>query len=296
MQKTINTKFANSSKIIKSSLAKRNLHKFFSNRLALTGLSIVMVFLLGAIFAPLLSKYDPSYVDMSIRYLPPSSEHWLGTDSIGRDIMTRILYGGRVSIFVGLVSAFGTSFIGVTLGCIAGYFGRKIDSAILYISEIFMTFPSILLVIIIVGFVGHGLMNLIIIFSLTGWTSSMRIVRGKILSLREEAFVESCRANSISKKSIMFKHLLPNTLGPVIVVTTLATGGYVLQEAALSFLGLGVDTSIATWGNMLNSAKSLNIIQNYPNLWIAPGIVICLFALGINFFGDGLRDVFDPTQ
>ena len=296
MQKIINTELTNSGKIIKSSLAKRNFHKFFSNRLALTGLSIIMIFILGAIFAPLLSKYDPSYVDMSIRYLPPSAEHWIGTDGIGRDVMTRILYGGRISILVGVVSALGASFIGVILGCIAGYFGRKIDNAILYISEVFMTFPSILLVMIIVGFVGHGLMNLIIIFSLTGWAGTMRIVRGNILSLREEAFVESCRANSISKKSIMFKHMLPNTLGPVIVTTTLATGGFVLQEAALSFLGLGIDTSIATWGNMINSAKSLDVIQNYPNLWISPGIVICLFALGINFFGDGLRDVFDPKQ
>lgn len=295
MQKVL-SQFFGQKVLIRSSLTKRNVQKFLSNRLALTGMAIVLLFILGAVAAPLLLKYDPSYVDTSIRYLPPSGEHWLGTDSLGRDVMTRILYGGRVSILIGIASALSASFIGVTLGCIAGYFGRKLDAAILYISEIFMTFPSILLVMILVGFAGHGLLNLIIIFALTGWTGSMRIVRGKILSLREEAFVESCRANGLSKASIMFRHLLPNTLGPVIVEITLATGGYVLAEAGLSFLGLGVDTSIPTWGNMINAARSLQIIQNYPNLWLAPGIVICLFALGINFFGDGLRDIFDPTQ
>jgi len=225
-----------------------------------------------------------------------SAKHWLGTDSLGRDILTRLLYGGRVSLFVGIVSAFGASMIGITLGSLAGYFGGKVDSLILYISEIFMAFPSIMLVIILVGYTGRGLSNLIVIFAITGWTGGMRIVRGKIFSLREEAFVESCKANGIKSSSIMFRHLLPNTLGPVIVDFTLLTGGYVLQEAALSFLGLGVDPSIPTWGNMINAARSLQIIQNHVNLWLAPGITICLFTLAINFFGDGLRDVFDPTQ
>jgi len=280
----------------RSSLAKRNLQKFLSNKLALAGMAIVLLFVLGALLAPVLSSHNPSFVNPAIRFQPPSAEHWLGTDSIGRDVLTRLLYGGGISIFVGLAGALGASLIGVILGSVAGYFGGKMDSAILYVSEIFMTFPTILLVIIMVGFSGRGLMNLILIFAITGWTGSMRMVRGKVLSLREEAFVESCRANGIKSPSIMFRHLLPNTLGPVIVDITLLTGGYVLQESALSFLGLGLDPSIPTWGNMINAAKTLQIIQNHPNLWLAPGIVICLFVLGVNFFGDGLRDVFDPTQ
>jgi len=211
-------------------------------------------------------------------------------------VFTRLLYGGRVSILIGVVSAVGASLIGVILGCISGYFGRKVDSVILFVSETFMIFPDILLIMILVGFAGRGLLNLILIFSITGWTRAQRIVRGKFLSLREEPFVESCRANGISKLSIMFKHLLPNTLGPVIVNITLLTAGYVLAEAGLSFIGLGVEPTIPTWGNIINAAKSLLVMQNHPLLWIAPGIAISLFVLGINFFGDGLRDVFDPTQ
>ena len=284
------------STITRSSLAQRNWQKFMSNKLALVGLTIVIVFVSGSILAPLISAYDPSYIDPTIRYLPPSTEHWLGTDSLGRDVMTRLLYGGGMSIFVGVTSAICASAIGVVLGCIAGYLGGKKDSAILYVSEIFMAFPQILIVIIMVGFTGRGILNLILIFSFTGWMGCMRIVRGKVLSLKEESFVESCRANGIGSMSIMFRHLLPNTFGPIIVNVTLGTAIYILQEAALSFLGIGLDPSIPTWGNMINAARSLEIIQNYPNLWLAPGFAICLLVLGINFFGDGLRDVFDPKQ
>lgn len=283
-------------KVVRSSLMRRNLYKFISNRLAIVGFTIVLILIIAAIFAPIITKYDPSFVDASQRLQPSSSEHLLGTDNVGRDVFTRILYGGRISIFVGIASALGASLIGVMLGCISGYYGGKIDGIILYISETFMSFPQIMLVMILVGFTSRGLSNLIIIFSITGWTHSHRVVRSKILSLREEAFVESCRANGIGGASIMFRHLLPNTLGPVIVTITLQSAGYVLAEAALSFIGLGVDPSIPTWGNIINAAKSLLIIQNHPLLWIAPGVIISLFVLGVNFFGDGLRDVFDPAQ
>lgn len=279
-----------------SSLMRRNLNKFLTNRLAITGLAIVAFLIIAAIFAPLLTSYDPSLLDPANKLQSPSSKHWLGTDRVGRDLVARLLYGGRVSIFVGLASAVSASAIGVILGCISGYYGGKVDSIIVYISEIFMSFPQTMLILIIVGFVGKGLLNLIVIFALTGWASPLRIVRGKILSLKEEAFVESCRANGVGGMSIMFSHLLPNTLGPVIVNITLATAGYVLAESGLSFLGLGVPSEIPTWGNIINAAKSLDIMQNYPILWIAPGIAISLFVLGINFLGDGLRDVFDPAQ
>jgi peptide/nickel transport system permease protein len=283
-------------KPIKSSLAKRNLQKFFSNRLAIIGLVIITILIMMSLCAPFITPYDPSFVDPSQRLLPPSSEHLLGTDNAGRDVFTRLVYGGRVSIFVGIASAVGASAIGIILGCISGYFGGKVDAVILYCCEIFTSFPRNILVLIMVGFAGRGLSNLIIIFCITGWMGVARIVRSKIMSLREEPFVESCRANGISGTSIMFRHLLPNTLGPVIVSVTLSTAGFVLQESALSFLGIGVPPDIATWGNVINAAKSFNIFQNYPALWIAPGAMISLFVLGINFFGDGLRDVFDATQ
>lgn len=283
-------------KIRKSSLMRRNLQKFISNKLAIVGLSIVLILILASVFAPLITKFDPTHVDTSLRFQLPSKDHLLGTDSVGRDVFARILYGGRYSIFIGLVSALGASVIGVILGCISGYFGGKVDAAILYISEIFMSFPQMILVLIMVGFAGRGFMNLIIIFSITGWTNGHRIVRSRMLSLREETFVESYRANGVGGLSIMFRHLLPNTLGPVIVCITLQTAGFVLAEAGLSFIGLGVEANIPTWGNIINAAKSLMVMQNYPMLWIAPGIAISLFVLGINFFGDGLRDVYDPGQ
>lgn len=283
-------------KIAKSSLMKRNLHKFLSNRLAIVGLSIIIILLLMSIFAPLICRYDPYLIDVSQRLQQPSFKHLLGTDNVGRDVFARLLYGGRVSIFIGIISALSTSAIGVLLGAVSGYVGGKVDSVILYISEIFMSFPSMILVLVLVGFLGQGIMNLIIIFSVTGWTSSQRIVRSRIYSLREESFVDGCRASGIGGFSIMFNHLLPNALGPVIVGITLSTGGYVLAEAGLSFIGLGVASTVPTWGNIINAARNLRIMQNYPALWIAPGIIISLFSLGINFFGDGLRDVFDPEQ
>lgn len=279
----------------KSDLAKRNLYKFMTNRLAILGLVLVVLILLVSVLAPVLTPYEPNVLDTANRYQAPSREHLLGTDQLGRDLLTRLFYGGRVSIFVGFVSAVVTAAIGVTLGCVSGYLGKRLDSVIVYISEIFTAFPQMLLIFILVGFVGQGMGNLILIFALTGWTSIYRLVRSRILSLKEEPFIESCRANGISNASIMFRHMLPNTIGPVIVNVTLLTAGYLLQESALSFLNIGVPTDIPTWGNILNAAKSLNVIQNYPVMWIGPGVAISLFVLGVNFLGDGLRDVLDPT-
>ena len=159
-----------------------------------------------------------------------------------------------------------------------------------------MAFPQLLVVLILIVFIGQGIFNLIFIFSLTGWVGIFRLVRGKFMSLREENYVAACRIFGINKFSIMFKHILPNTLGPVIVLTTLSTAGYVLAEAGLSYLGLGVPAGVPTWGNILNAAQSIVVIENYPWIWIPAGSIIALFVLGVNFFGDGLRDIFDPKQ
>lgn len=280
----------------KSSLARRNLQKFLSNRLAVVGALIVLAMLLASICAPLLTQYDPAYINASIRLQQPSQDHLLGTDNAGRDVWARLLYGGRVSIMIGIVSACCAALIGVILGCTSGFFGGKTDAAILYVAEILSTFPQTILILLIVGFAGRSVLNLVLIFSLTGWTGTYRIVRSRIITLREEAFVESCRACGVGNLSIMFRHMLPNTIGPVIVSVTLSTAGYVLSESGLSFIGLGVPAEVPTWGTVINAAKSLNIMQNYPALWLAPGIAIALFVLGVNFFGDGLRDVFDATQ
>lgn len=283
-------------KIQRSSLARRNLQKLFSNRLAILGAVIVLALVFLSVFAPLLTPFDPAFIDPTQRLQPPSAEHLLGTDNAGRDLWARILYGGRISIMIGLVSSLSAAALGVIAGCISGYFGGKVDSVLLYISEIFSTFPQTILILIIVGFAGRSTLNMVLIFSITGWMGTHRIVRSRIISLREEAFVESCVACGIGSTSIMFRHLLPNTVGPVVVSVTLSTAGYVLSESGLSFIGLGVPPEVPTWGNIINAAKSLDIMQNHPALWLAPGIAIALFVLGVNFLGDGLRDVFDTTQ
>lgn len=280
----------------KSSLLRRDFEKFVDNKMAVLGLFLVVILVVLAVLAPLFTSFDPTFVDPANRLQPPSREHLLGTDRVGRDLWARLLYGGRISIFVALSGIVSAHLIGVTLGCISGYFGGKTDAVIVFISEIFMAFPSGILIFIMVGFLGQGLGNLIFVFAITNWPGILRIVRSRILSLKEEAFVENCRVCGVSNFAIMFRHLLPNTLGPVIVSITLGTGGLVLAEAGLSFLGLGVPSGIPTWGNIINAANSLQAIQQYPLLWIAPGVMISVFVLGVNFLGDGLRDVLDATM
>lgn len=277
-------------------LRMRNLRKFMRNRMALASVIVIIIMVILCMSAPLLTDYDPLYMDMANRNLPASADRPLGTDNMGRDMWARMLYGGRMTMYIGVAGALGATLLGAILGCIGGYFGGKIDSVIVYISELFMTFPYYLMVMLLVGILGRSTNNLLLIFTFTGWTRMMRVVRTSVLSLREEAYVESCRANGIGSRSIMFHHILPNAMGPVIVNFTLSTANYILSEASLSFLGMGVPDTVVTWGMILNAAKRLDVIQNQPVLWIAPGLAICLFVLCINFFGDGLRDVLDPTS
>lgn len=281
---------------VKSSLAKRNFERFLKNKLAIVGAIVLIIMICACVFAPLLTPYDPTHIDPANRGLDPSAEHLLGTDRVGRDIFARILYGGRMSILVGVVCAVGANILGATLGCIAGYYGGKVDKVLVTIQELFSIFPQMLLILLCVGFLGQSLANILIIGIITGWAGIMRVVRGRILSLKQEPFVESCRANGISGLSIMFHHLLPNTLGPIIVNTTMSVSGYIMFEASLSYLGYGIPETIPTWGNIINAAKRLDIVQNEPMLWLAPGLAIGLFVLCINVFGDGLRDALDPSS
>ena len=275
--------------------SSRALKKLQSNRLAVIGIIFSLTIILSSIFAPLITKYDPQKVDLRSMLKPPSSEHILGTDKIGRDVFARIIYGGRISILVGLGSALGAALIGVSIGAYTAYRGGWWDSIFLRISEIFMAFPQIILVLLLVSVLGQSLMNLIVIFVITGWGGLYRMTRAQVLSLREEEYVQALRAFGLSRARICFKHILPNALGPIMVNISLSTAMFILEEAALSFLGLGVPLNIPTWGNILNVAQDLRVLQNYWWVWLPSGITISLFVLAINFVGDGLRDSTDPT-
>lgn len=279
-----------------SSLLKRNVRKFVRNKLAMLGLIVVLVIVFMCIAAPLLTEFDPAKPDFKAQTEAPSAVHLLGTDKLGRDVFARVLYGGRISILIGVTGAFFGSAIGVILGSIAGYFGGWIDSLLIRISEVFQTFPEMILILILGAIVGQGVGNLLFIFAITGWMTTFRMVRNEFLALRSETYVQVCEAFGMSKSAIMFKQILPNVLSPVIVSTTVNIAGFILSEAGLSFLGVGVPSSVPTWGNILNAAKSIEVVSNYWWLWVVPGAVITIFVLAINFFGDGLRDVLDPKQ
>ena len=276
-------------------IKNRALSKMLSNKLAVIGLVFVSIVIVASIIAPLICKYDPQKVNLRMILKPPSSEHILGTDKVGRDVYARIIYGGRISILVGLGSAIGAALIGVSIGAYTGYRGGWIDSLILRISEIVMAFPQIILVLLLVAILGQSLMNLMVIFTLTGWGGLFRMTRAQMLSLREEEYVQALQAFGLSSFRISFKHVLPNALGPIMVNITLSTAMFILQEAGLSFLGLGVPLNIPTWGNILNVAIDLRILEDFWWVWMPVAGMISFFVLGINFIGDGLRDSTDPS-
>ncbi len=274
----------------------RSLRKMLENRMAVIGFVVFLIIVIMCVFAPLFTPYKPQATDLRSMTQPPSLQHLFGTDKLGCDVFTRVLYGGRKSILIGLGSALGAAVIGVLLGCYGGYKGGTFDKIVLRLSEIFMSFPQLILVMMLGTIFGRGLSNLIFIFILTGWGGVYRQVRAKMLSLREEEYVQAMRAFGVNDLIIAYKHMLPNAIGPVVVNLTLSTAMFILDEAAMSFLGLGVPPEIATWGNILNAAQELYVMQNYWWLWLPVGAVVSLFVISINLIGDGLRDSTDPTQ
>ena len=274
----------------------RALRKLLNNRLAIVGGVIFLIILLACIFAPLLTGYSPKAVDMKSILKPPSGEHWFGTDKIGRDVFARVLYGGRMSIAIGFGSALGCAFIGVLLGCYSGYRGGWFDSLMVRISEVFMSIPQLILVMMLVAIMGQSAKNIVIIFIICGWGSCFRMARSQVLSIREEEYVQSLKVFGLNPFIICYKHILPNALSPIIVNVTLSTAMFILEEASLSILGLGVPLEVPTWGNILNAAQDMFTLQNNWWMWLPTGIVVSLFVMSINFMGDGIRDTTDPTQ
>ena len=281
---------------LKSKTGSRSLRKMMNNRLAVVGLILFSIIVFTAVFAPLITSADPMKINLRNMSQPPSWEHWFGTDKTGRDVLARVLYGGRVSILVGLGSGIISAIIGVLIGAYTGYKGGWLDVIALRVSELFMSFPQIILVLLLVSIIGQSLINLMIIFVLTGWGGMYRMARARMLSLREEEYVQALQSFGLSTPVICYKHILPNALGPIMVNITLTTAAFILAEAGLSFLGLGVPAHIPTWGNILNVAQEIRVLQNYWWMWLPVGAVISLFVLSVNFIGDGLRDATDPSQ
>lgn len=262
------------------------------NKLAAVSAVIILLFLLAAIFAPLVAPYDPGKQDLLARLQPPSAKHWLGTDELGRDVLSRIIYGARVSLVIGLVPTAISMTIGTVLGLMAGYMGKTVDFIIMRLADIMLAFPSLLLAMVIMYTLGASLVNIFIALSLIQWAGTARVVRSQTLSLKEKEYVEAARSIGVSKWKIMFCHILPNCLPSLIVLFTLNIPGNILSESSLSFLGVGAKPPSTSWGLMVTRGKAY--LFNDPVLALAPGVAILILVLAFNFLGDGLRDVMDP--
>ena len=265
--------------------------KLRKNRGAMVGGAILLFFILISTFAPLLTSYPVNEMRYDEALLPPSAEHWLGTDEFGRDLYTRILYGGRVSLLMGLVAVSIAGTVGVLLGVIAGYY-KKLDLYIMQLMDILLAFPSLLMAIAIVAILGVGLTNAMIAVAISVIPSFVRVVRGSVLAVREKEYIEAARALGVSDLKIIFVHILPNVASPIIVLATLQFGVSILSAAALSFLGLGAQPPNPEWGALVYVGKSFLSQAWWMTLF--PGLAIMLVVLGFNLLGDGLRDALDP--
>lgn len=273
------------------------LKRFLKNKLAIVGIIVLVLITLGAIFAPLLTNHDPTYGDLLKIEKGPSEEHILGTDGSGRDNFARLLYGARISLVVGFSAMLFTLLIGVVLGALAGYYGGQIDNLIMRLADLILAIPFLVLALTIIALLESVTVTLFVtIIALTTWPSLTRIVRGTFLSLREQEFVLGARAIGASDFRIIFKHFIPNAIGPIIVNATLMMATMIIIESGLSFIGMGIPQPTPTWGNMISEAQNIRILQYHPEAWIPPGLGILLTVLAINFIGDGLRDAFDPKS
>lgn len=271
------------------------------NKLAMTGMYILIALILMAIFGPMVSPYKMETIDLYNVSAAPTAQHWLGTDTVGRDVLTRLMYAGRISLTVGVVAVVVEVIIGSILGAVAGFYGGVVDSIIMRIVDIFMCFPFLPLLIMLGALMSdlkvkpeYRMFVVMFIIGILSWPGLCRIVRGQILSLREQEFMQAAEALGLSDKRRMFKHLLPNTFASIIVSATLGIGGAILTESGLSFLGLGVTPPTPSWGTMVQVVNDMYILESQPWLWIPPGVCIFLTVMSINLFGDGLRDALDP--
>src|SRR4051795_5272714 len=267
------------------------------NRLTYIGVAIAVIFILAAIFAPFIATQDVTAQNLFMRYASPSAEHWFGTDALGRDVFSRVVFGARISLQVGIIVVLISSVVGILIGSVAGFYGGFVDKFLSgYVFNVFLAFPGLLLAIALVAFLGAGQGKLILALCVIGWVGYARVMRGQVLKVREYDYVLAARALGAGNMRILVTHILPNAIQPLIVQASLGMAGAVLSEASLSFLGLGIPPPAPSWGVMIEEARDLSTLQSAPHALIFPGIAIALTVLAFNFIGDGLREYLDPRQ
>lgn len=283
------------------SMSRLIVRRFSRHRLALIGLIVICLLVIITVLAPLIAPYNPNVLSASDRLQSPSSNHWFGTDAVGRDILSRVLYGGRVSLVIGISATAFAVVLGTVVGALSGYFGGWIDNVLMRIVDVFLSFPSLFILIVLATVIqtnnhlrpyAGSIWPIAVVIGMLSWMALARIVRATFLSIRETDFIEAARAAGAGNSRIMFRHILPGALGPIIVQATLLVAVTIITESGLSYLGLGVQPPTATWGTLLQDAQAH--MQNLPLFAIAPGIMIFLTVMSINYVGDGLRDAFDP--
>ena len=269
--------------------------KFIHNKKAMLGLAIVTILVLAVVFIPLFADLDPYTTDRAAGFnKPPSDAHILGTDDVGRDLFARLLYGGRISLFVGITSTIISVLIGIPLGLIAGYFRGTAESIIMRTADAFMSFPSMVLILVLVAVFGPSILTVTVVIGVLGWTAIAKLIYGNVLSIREREYIQAARAVGVSTKKILFSEVLPNAIPPVWANISFRVAGAILTESSLSFLGMGVQTPQASWGNIIFAAQNLLVLTARPWVWLPPGICIILVVIGFNFIGEGVRVALDP--
>jgi peptide/nickel transport system permease protein len=265
---------------------------FYKNKLALTGCGIVILLFVVSLMAPVIAPYDPGAIDLKNVLAPPSGEHWFGTDQLGRDVLSRMIWGARISLKVGFVATGLAILIGMILGAVAGYYGGWIDATIMRFVDVMLCFPAFFLILAVIAFLEPSIWNIMIVIGLTGWMGVTHLVRADFISLRERDFVRAARAIGANDARIIFLHILPNALASILVAATLGIAGAILTESALSFLGIGVQPPIPSWGNILTAGKDNIDIAWWLSLY--PGLAILITVVGYNLLGEGIRDASDP--
>jgi peptide/nickel transport system permease protein len=276
------------------SVTLRTLRRFRRHRLAVMAVVVLMIIVLMALFADFITGFPYDQVDLRARSSPPSEQHLFGTDRVGRDVWSRMIYGARISLAVGLGATALSTVIGVIVGSVAGFYGKWVDMLLMRITDVVLTFPSIVIMLTLAALLPRTIWAIVFVIGILGWPAVARLVRAQFLSLKEQEYVLAARSIGVSNTRIMFVHILPNVIAPLVALVTFSIGSAILTEAGLSFLGLGVPPPTPSWGNMLETARNLDILRNLPWTWIPPAVMTVITLLCVNFIGDGIRDAVDP--